>query len=160
MAEKTYLVFHPTRLAFIKLYILFLIFIVTGAALLLSMFGLLPFDVPLPEEYSLYAAAVSIVIGIVLLIVAEIKHRIDTYIMTNYRIIERRGIVSIKEDSVEWNNIANYTFTQSFLEKLLNIGTIRLYSSGGVEHEAEVLIKKTPHIKKIRFLLDKLIQRG
>jgi hypothetical protein len=42
---------------------------------------------------------------------------------------------------------------------MLDIGTIKLYSSGGVEHEAEVIIKRTPHIKKIRFLLDKLIQK-
>jgi len=160
MAEQTYLVFHPTRLAYLKWYLLAIIFIGIGILVILSAFSIVPVKLPIPKDYSLYTVFIPF-IGIIFILIAGLMRKIDTYIITNYRIIEKTGIVDIKEDSINWEKISNYSLSQSATERLFNVGTIRLYSMGGgiEDKEAEVIIKRVSNIRKIEALLDKLIQR-
>ena len=158
MPEQTYLVYHPTRLAFLKWYLIALIFIIAGVFVILSAFGIIPFNLPIPKDYSIYTVFIPF-IGLVFIIIAGMFRKVDTYYITNFRIVERKGIVNIKEDSINWEKISNYSLTQSAIDRLFNVGTIRLYSMGGIEEEAEVTIKRAPHIHKIKALLEKLIER-
>ena len=158
MPEQTYLIFHPTRLAFLKWYLIALIFILVGIFIILSAFAIIKFGLTVPKDYSLYTILIPF-IGVVFIIIAGLLRKVDTYYITNYRIIEKRGIINIKEDSINWEKISNYSLTQSAIDRLFNIGTIRLYSMGGIEEEAEVTIKRAPHIHKIKALLEKLIER-
>jgi uncharacterized membrane protein YdbT with pleckstrin-like domain len=156
--EKAYFGFHPSRFVYWKWYLLALIIILAGSIPLLSMFDVIPLELTFIEGYDLYIFSAIPIIGLVPLLIAEILKHTDLYVLTNDRIIEKTGLFNVKENSVEWRNVVNYTFTQSFAEKLFSVGTIRLYSSGGVEHQAELVIKKTSHIKRIKNFLDKLIQ--
>lgn len=158
MPEQTYLIFHPTRLAFLKWYLIALIFILVGIFVILSAFEIIRFGLTVSKDYSLYTIFIPF-IGIVFIIIAGLLRKVDTYYITNYRIIEKRGIINIKEDSINWEKISNYSLTQSAIGRLFNIGTIRLYSMGGIEEEAEVTIKRAPHVRKIKALLEKLIER-
>jgi len=157
MPEQTYLIFHPTRLAFLKWYLIALIIIAVGIFIILSAFEIIKV-VTISKDYSLYTIFIPFT-GAIFIIIAGLLRKVDTYYITNYRIIEKRGIISIKEDSINWEKISNYSLTQSAIDRLLNIGTIRLYSMGGIEEEAEVTIKRAPHIHKIKALLEKLIER-
>ena len=157
--EKAYFGFHPSRFVYWKWYLLSIIVILAGSIPLLSLFDIIPIDITLIADYDLYIFSVIPLIGLIPLVIAEITRRSDLYVLTNDRIIEKTGLFNIRENSVEWRNVVNYTFTQSFMEKLFNLGTIRLYSSGGVEHQAELVVKKTYHIKRIKLFLDKLIQK-
>jgi uncharacterized membrane protein YdbT with pleckstrin-like domain len=157
--EKVYFGFHPSRLVYWKRYLLSLIIILVGSVPLLSLLNIVPVDFTIAEGYDLYIFSILPLIGLIPLSMAEISRHSDLYVLTDQRIIEKTGIFNIRENSVEWRNVVNYTFTQSFAEKLFSIGTIRLYSAGGVEQEAELVIKKTSHIKKIKLFLDKLIQK-
>ena len=157
--EKVYFGFHPSRLVYWKWYLLSLIIILVGSISLLSMFGIISLGISISKEYDMYIFSALPFVGLVPLLIAEILRRSDLYVLTNERIIEKTGIFNIRENSVEWRNVVNYTFTQSFAEKLFSIGTVRLYSAGGVEQEAELVIKKTSHIKRIKVFLDKLIQK-
>jgi len=157
MPEQVYLVFHPTRLAYFKWYLIALIFIAIGIFVILSVFGIISFSLPIPKEYNIYTVFIPLV-GIVFIIIAGLLRRVDTYYITNYRIIEKRGIINIKEDSINWEKISNFSLTQNAVDRIFNIGTIRLYSMGGIE-EAEVTIKKSPHVHKIKTLLERLIEK-
>ena len=160
MREKAFFGFHPSRFAFWKWYLAAIILIVVGIIPNLSILDIIPFGVPFLKDYTIYIAIIPVV-GIVFIIVAEILRHFDTYIITNYRIIEKSGIINIKEDSVNWEKIANYSLTQNLFDRILRVGVIKLWSMGGGGDgiEPEVKIKKTAHIIKIRNLLDKLIQR-
>ena len=157
MPEQTYLIFHPTRLAFLKWYLIALIIIAVGIFIILSAFEIIKV-VTISKDYSLYTIFIPFT-GVIFIIIAGLLRKVDTYYITNYRIIEKRGIISIKEDSINWEKISNYSLTQSAIDRLFNVGTIRLYSMGGIEEEAEVTIKRAPHIHKIKALLEKLIER-
>ena len=159
MTERALFGFHPSRLVYGKWYLLSLGIIIIGLLLLLSFFGIIPFNITIFRVYDMYIFSMIPLIGLIPATIAEVKRKSDLYVLTDQRIIEKTGIFNIKENSMEWRNVANYTFTQSFSEKLFGVGTILLYSSGGVEHKAELMIKKTSHIKKIKVFLDKLIQK-
>lgn len=158
MPEQTYLIFRPTRLAYLKWYLLALIIIIIGVIVPLSAFEIIKIGLIIPKDYSIYTIIIP-VIGIVFILIVGLFRRVDTYYITNFRIVERRGIFNIKEDSINWEKVSNYSLNQSFIDRIFNIGTIRLYSMGGIEEEAEVTIKKAPNIHKIKALLDKLIER-
>ena len=157
MREKAYFGFHPSRLAFWKWYLVALILIIIGSILILSIFNIIPFSIPFIKNYAIYISIIPF-IGIVFIIIAEMLRRCDTYIITSHRIIEKSGIINIKEDSINWEKISNYSLTQNAFDRIFGIGSIHLWSMGG-EIEPEVTIKKTAQILKIRNLLDKLIQR-
>ena len=158
MPEQTYLIFRPTRLAYLKWYLIALVIIIIGIGISLSAFEIIKIGLNISKDYSLYTIIIP-VIGIVLILIIGLFRRVDTYYITNFRVIERRGIFNIKEDSINWEKISNYSLSQSAIDRIFNIGTIRLYSMGGIEEEAEVTIKKAPNIHKIKALLDKLIER-
>jgi hypothetical protein len=157
--EQVYLKFHPTRLAYVKWYLLAFIVIGIGIVVILSAFGLIPVPLPLPSDYAYYTFLIP-PFGAVFIVVADLLRRDDTYIVTNYRIVEKKGILNIKEDSVNWEKVSNYTMSQNVIDRILNIGDLNLYSVGGTDYkDAEVTIKKAPNVHKIKALLDKLIER-
>jgi len=154
MAEQTYMIFYPTRLAFLKWYIIAAFLFAVGVLVILGM-------LPLPStisSYNVYFFAVLIAFGIVLTGIAEILRSHDKYAITNFRVVEKTGIISIKEDSIYWEKLSNYSLKQNFFERILNIGTIELWSVGG-EEAPEVILKSVPKVKRIKILLDKLIQK-
>jgi uncharacterized membrane protein YdbT with pleckstrin-like domain len=158
-SEQVYLKFHPTRLAYAKWYLLAFIVAGMGIVIALSAFKLGPFSIPIGEQASVYTLIIPL-IGMAIVIVPTLLRRDDTYTITNFRIIEKKGILNIKEDSVNWEKVSNYTLEQNVLDRILKIGNINLYSVGGADDkDAEVTIKKAPNIHKIKELLDKLIER-
>lgn len=154
MAEQTYLIFHPARLAFLKWYILGVIIIILG---FLFFFDIIPIS-SLIKDYNIYFLLFFGATGIILLGIAEILRKNDKYAITNNRIIEKSGIINIEEDSIYWEKVANYELKQNLFDRIFKVGTIKIWSTGG-EEEPEVIIKKAPNVKRIRLLLDKLIQK-
>jgi uncharacterized membrane protein YdbT with pleckstrin-like domain len=149
MEEKTILTFHPTRLSYFKLYFVGLLLI------LLSLLGYLGiFKVNVPNVYFL----LGLFPGTILILLAEILRLFSTYTITDQRIIERYGIFSKKEDSVAWDKISSLSLQQTFLERLMNIGDIELWSVGGSE-EPEITLMNVPNIKKVTSLIDSLIKK-
>ena len=157
MPEETYLIFHPTRLAFLKWYFVAFIVIIAGIVFILSAFNIVPLNIPFLKDNVFYILIVPF-FGIVFIIIAEVLRRVDTYVITNFRVIEKYGIINIKEDSISWEKISNYSLSQNAFGRIFKVGTVKLWSMGG-EGEPEVVIKKAAKIQKIRYLLDKLIQR-
>lgn len=154
MAEQTYLIFHPTRLAYLRWYLIAIFVIIVGIAV---SFNLLPLPSNI-SSYNIYFLFFFVLAGIILIGIAELWRKHDKYAITNYRIIERHGIINIKEDAIYWDKVSNYSLSQNVLDRILKIGIIQLWAVGG-ENKPEVVIKRSPKIKRIRLLLDKLIQK-
>jgi len=150
MPEQTMARLNPTRILFLRYYLLTIIFIVLGIVLFLELLPTVEF---IPKYYYLSLP----IIGLIPAILAEIRIREDTYIITDQKITERVGFLSIEENSVTWDRLSNYTLKQSFLDRILGVGTIELWSIGE-EERPEISIKKVSYIKKIIELLDKLIK--
>jgi len=157
MQEQTYLLFHPTRLAFMKWYLLAFIIIGIGIFITLNAFEIVKI-ITITKDYSFYTVFIPF-LGIIFILIPELLRNEKTYFITSNRIKEKRGIINIKENSIEWENVAHFTFSQNFIERLIDIGTINLYSLGTKEEKAEIVVKRVPNSKKIKFLLEKLISK-
>jgi hypothetical protein len=148
MSEQTYMIFRPTRLAFIKWYALGLFMIILGIIAFLYI----------PEGLNLYSLLLFLPLGAVFALVAEILRRTELYAITSNRIVEKSGIVNTNEDSIYWDKMSNYSMKQGFFERMLNIGTVELWAIGG-EEAPEIILRKVPNVKKVVAVLDKLIQK-
>ena len=51
------------------------------------------------------------------------------YTLTNYRVITQKGILRTKKTYMQYSNIQDVNTSQSLIEKLVNVGSISLYSA-------------------------------
>lgn len=154
MAEQTYMIFHPTRLAFIKWYALAALLLIVGIAVFVATenISFLTF------EHRLYMTAFLIAAGVILALLMEIKRHDDDYAITSERIVERTGLININQDSIYWKKLSNFSLKQGLFDRLFGIGTIELWSLGG-EDKPQIVIKRAPNFKKIVEHLNKLAQK-
>lgn len=73
--------------------------------------------------------------------------------ITNKRTVSYRGLLSKASTEVRHNDIKNFQVDQSFLNRLLGVGTIGISSSG--QDEIEIQVKDLPGPYRIRELIDK-----
>jgi phage FluMu protein Com len=72
--------------------------------------------------------------------------------ITNKRVIERVGLFSRFTSEVAHRDIRNIQVTQSFFERIMNVGKIGVSSAG--QNDIEVVLKDVPNPDKIRKILD------
>jgi uncharacterized membrane protein YdbT with pleckstrin-like domain len=146
MPEQTYMILRPTRLAFLKWYAAAMaLFVLGGSVFILA-------------NYSLYALLLFLAVGAISILAAELMRRYELYAITSTRIVEKSGIINTDEDSIYWEKLSNYSFKQSFFDRIFDIGTVEIWSVGG-EDTPEIVLKKVPNLKKVVSILDKLVQR-
>jgi uncharacterized membrane protein YdbT with pleckstrin-like domain len=108
--------------------------------------------------YKSYLLALP-VLGIVLFLIAELKQfTSEKYIITNLRIIEKKGLLSISENYTTWKKVSSSTVRQSILERLFNVGCIDIWTIGG-EDKPEITIEKAGNVWRLKKLVDELIKR-
>jgi uncharacterized membrane protein YdbT with pleckstrin-like domain len=153
MEEKILAKFHPTRLGYIKFYVVAFILFVLGALLYFSQtLKLIVFSAY--HQYAIY----PVLLGLFFVIIPEVKIRLQTYIITTYRVIDRAGIFNISENVVYWNKIASTNISQSVFDRIFDIGSIDMWSMGGSE-EPEITLVKIANVKKVQELIDRLIEK-
>jgi len=76
---------------------------------------------PIPDLYVMIAPAA---IGIILILMAELKTRLGNYYITNYRIVSARGALKKTIDSCTYDKIVNVKTMQSFVQRIFGMGTI------------------------------------
>ncbi len=96
----------------------------------------------------------AIVIGLCVMFIPVLIIRSTRYRVSNYRIDYERGIFSRNIDTLELWHVDDIAFHQSFLDRILNVGTINITSDD----------KSTPHlplqgVPNPRPLFDSLKQR-
>jgi membrane protein YdbS with pleckstrin-like domain len=101
-----------------------------------------------------WATLAAIIIGICVMLVPILIIRSTRYRVSNYRIDYERGIFSRNIDTLELWHVDDISFHQSFLDRILNVGTINITSDD----------KSTPHlplqgVPNPRPLFDSLKQR-
>ncbi len=159
MAEAIILKVSPTRLAFIKFYVLAILLLLVWIVL---YFQILPKQVVSAyatalKQYSTYFLALPM-FGAALVLFAEIKRGVRHYYLTNERLMEKRGIFSLSETSIRLERIANYSVRQSFLGRFFNVGTIIIESVGGSE-APEIVMRGISNVSAVKKQLDTLIHR-
>ncbi len=97
-------------------------------------------------------AAAAVVLYLILFFWWVVVTRGKALEVTNKRAIEHRGLLSKSTDEVMLDHIRNFRVDQTFLQRLLGIGSVGIASSGqeGIEVEMEDL----PNPHRIREIVD------
>ena len=100
----------------------------------------------------LWVCVGAAVVGLVVFGVWKLKTLETSLEITNKRTIERKGILSRFTSEVRHQDIRNIQVTQSFLERLLGVGTIGISSAG--QDDVEIVADDVPGPDRIRRVID------
>ncbi len=156
--EKVLAKVYGTRFTYLKWYFGAVIVFIISAILILGLLPETPGVVDMVsamEPYRLYFFGL-IPLGILLIAVGELKLRYERYYLTNRRIRHLKGYVGTNETDIEYEMISHYSMTQSFLERIMNHGTIRIETVAGGK-TAQLCLRMIPKAKKIKAIIDERV---
>ena len=82
-------------------------------------------------------------------------HRWIKLVITNKRTIRQEGIIVRKTSEVLHNHIRNVKIEQTFVQRLLGVGSLSIDSAGGDEHEmVEIQMNNVPRPYNVKQTLD------
>ena len=99
-----------------------------------------------------YGAVIVIVFCIVML--ARLEYRILSrrYALTDQRIMYSRGIFTEVFKSVQYKYISDIEFEQSFWDKLMNTGTLKIHTVGTEDYQ--IRYRKVPEPMKLKKMIN------
>ncbi len=86
-------------------------------------------------NYFFGVLTLPIIVGLILIIFAEIKIRCTSYYVTNLRVIYEYKFISRNISSTSYNKIQDIHFSQNILQRLTGIGTLEINTAGSEERE-------------------------
>jgi phage FluMu protein Com len=98
------------------------------------------------------ACAVAFVVGLLWLGVWKVLALEVRLEITTKRTIERRGLFSKSTTEVMHADIRNFQLSQSFWQRLLNVGTIGI--SSAANEDVEIVMKNVPKPEEVRKIID------
>lgn len=100
------------------------------------------------------SVAVAVLIGVPVVIVPFLQWRTTHYVITDHRVMVRRGILSKTGKDITLSKITDVSFQQTFLDRVIRAGTLNIESAGD---SADELLKNIPHSDEVQQLVNHLI---
>lgn len=88
-------------------------------------------------------------IGIIYITIKQIQMLLIKYVITNDRVIIRRGWLNVKLTSISLVNILDTKVEQSFWERLIKTGTVYLFTANDSQNNDDNFIQNVPKIANI-----------
>ncbi len=148
--EVQVVVVHPALMRANPLLFLGVVLAIAGGLGLVVWFGLFARESSL--RWLFWPGVVLLVVASLALVVWKVQKMSHALVITTRRSIERRGLLSRSTSEVLHDNIRNIQIDQSFLERLLNVGTISISSAG--QDGVEIQVEKLPAPDDIRKIID------
>lgn len=95
---------------------------------------------------------VSVLVGCVWWAYWKVSSLGTALIITNKRTIHRQGLLSRQTREVVHDRVQDIQITQSFTQRLYNVGTLGLSSAG--ESGVEIVVEDLPDPKRLREIID------
>jgi len=102
------------------------------------------------------SVAVAILLGIPLVIVPFLRWRTTHYVVTDERVMVRRGILSKAGKDITLSKITDVSFKQTFLDRVIRAGTLNIESAGD---SADELLRNIPHSDEVQQLINHLMDQ-
>lgn len=83
-------------------------------------------------------------------IVPFAQHRLEKFVLTNQRVIIKKGILLVKTIEMGLDQIESVTMHQSLWQKLLGYGTVTLIGTGGAKYYLDGIAKPLEFKKKLQ----------
>lgn len=120
--------------------------------ILLSLIGLVYLGLVKNSTAWGVASAVVLVIVLIVMAVWKLVSLAETLEITNKRSILRRGIFSRSTTEVVHNDIRNFQISQTFIQRILRVGTIGISSAG--QDAVEIVMHDAARPDEVRRIID------
>jgi len=104
-----------------------------------------------------YLVAAFGILGLVFLLIGEVSRIPVKYTLTDRRIIKRKGIIRIEENSVPLNKVERITLIQGVFARILNYGEIQV-DTGEIDEE-RLMLPSVPKVKLVQQLIQQELSR-
>jgi DNA mismatch repair ATPase MutL len=141
--EKVIKRFSQSRITKVKLYL------AAAVLFLIPVIYFLYFSkvkLPFPD---IYVIAPPAAIGFILILMAELETRLGSYYITNHRVISIRGAMKKTMDSCTYDKMVNVKVVQTFLQRILGLGTIDITTY----QKTEIFLNSVSNPTKIEKLI-------
>ena len=95
-------------------------------------------------------------IGIISLIVGEVKVKYSKLTITDRKLLLKEGILKKHETAIRYSSITEVVSRQNFIERVFNFGDLTLRTSGA-KKEYEIIIKKIANPAKTKQLIERFM---
>ena len=152
-SETTLITVRPSRVLFLKYYVVTVLF-------LFLIFFLWFFDYLLPAlpitkaALKLWGSAVLGLLALVMVLIGEVKRLTTKYVVTDFRVIRMDGILRKSENVMPYNKLERVQLTQGIVERILGIGTL-VVDTG----EDQMLIASVRHPRNVERAIMGRMQR-
>lgn len=116
----------------------------------LAWFGILGKNAGL--RWLTWPSGALLLFALVVLVVWKIQKLSHSLEITTKRSVEKRGLLSRRTSEVLHDNIRNIQIEQTFLQRLMNVGTLSIASSG--QEGVEIQVEDLPGPDDIRKVID------
>jgi len=122
--EKTLLSIRPSRIIVLRYYVGIVFLLIVAFAVWFFKYLLPP--TPFIAQQILVTAASSFLLflAVLLWLIAEYKRASTRYLVTDFRVIRREGILRRTETVVPYRQLERVQLTQGIIDRLLGIGTL------------------------------------
>ncbi|HLE06030.1 MAG TPA: PH domain-containing protein [Candidatus Nanoarchaeia archaeon] len=86
------------------------------------------------------------IIGIIIIIIAELYRRANKYIVTNERVIHEFTFLSRKIIEAKFASITDITMNQDLISRMLNVGSVHINTAGTTFHEISFIGVERPQL--------------
>jgi hypothetical protein len=148
--EQVVMKVHQSRIIHFKYYLLAIVLIIAPFAI--NFFNV---KLPIPAAYANYLYIIPVFIAVIIIIVFEISIRRSSSYITNYRVINSRGILKKTYDSCTYDKMVNVRVIQSLPQRILRIGTIDITTF----QRSEIILTSIPNPYKIERTIYNLIEK-
>lgn len=83
-------------------------------------------------------------------IVPLVQMKLERYVLTNQRVVLKKGILFMKTIEMSLNQIESVTMHQSIFEKLLGYGKVTLVGTGGAKYYLDGIAKPLEFKKRLQ----------
>ncbi len=143
--------FHPTFLRFITHYLLSITFIIIGG--LIHYYNINLIEGVDSFIYLLYITGS----GVIWLVLTLIANNAELLVISNERIIYKKGVFNINTPDVDVDKIQNMKVHQTFFQRMFNFGTLSIDTSGGEGYE--IIFEGVPKISRKRAVIKSVMER-
>ena len=131
---------HPSWRSILGFYLKGLVFVVLAGAVAAGVSKAAEDDVK-----GSWIAIAALVVLLAVLVIGYLKRLATTYAITTTRLVIRRGILSRAEQHSRIERIQNISTRQSFLQRVLKVGTVEFDTAAGEDDDLDFAGVADPH---------------
>ncbi len=122
--ETTLMSLRPSRVLFLRYYVAAFLLLILSVVIGFGIFMMPAIGPVVATLVTIGVAGLLLFTALILVLVAELSRLGTRYIVTDFRVIRKVGIVRRKENAMPFNKLERTEMSQGVIDRILGIGSV------------------------------------